>query len=108
MRDEIIALTPSRKEWQEMPPPDEGAGPDGETSPGIGRRRFLSAGGALAAGAGALTLGRPRQGSAAVTLTAPPAPRALRPGYPADPRDATLPMGFARLCDGSPAYIQLV
>jgi FAD/FMN-containing dehydrogenase len=108
MRDEIIALTPSRKEWQGMHTPDQGAGPDTETSPGVGRRRFLSAGGGLAAGAGALTLGRPGQGSSAVTLTAPPATRALRPIYPADPRYATLRMGFNRRWVGSPAYIQLV
>ena len=86
-----------------MRTPDQGAGPDGEASPGVGRRGFLSVGGGLVAGAGTLSLARPgRHSTPAATVAAPPAaPPATVPAarglpriYPADPRYATLRMGF--------------
>src|ERR1035441_7161223 len=91
-----------------MKTPDQGPGPDGETNPGVGRRRFLSVGGGLLAGAGTLSLPRPGHSPSAVTTAAPPAPRGLPPIYPADPRYATMRMGFNRRWVGSPAYIQVV
>ena len=67
----------------------------------LGRRGFLSAGGGLLAGAGTL-------GLRGATQTLPPAAHSLPPIYPADPRYATLRMGFNRRWVGSPAYIQVV
>jgi hypothetical protein len=89
-----------------MKTPDQGPGPD--TNPGVGRRRFLSVGGGLLAGAGTLSLPRPGHSPSAVTTAAPPATRGLPPIYPADPRYATMRMGFNRRWVGSPAYIQVV
>jgi FAD/FMN-containing dehydrogenase len=84
----------------------------GATRAGVGRRRFLSAGGALA-GAGTLTLARPGLAGAA-TLRPAPAPvdgpslaGGLAPIYPHDPRYADMRMGFNRRWVGSPAYIQV-
>jgi hypothetical protein len=91
-----------------MKTPDQGPGSDGETSPGVGRRRFLSVGGGLVAGAGALTLPRPGHGSSAVAVAEPDAARGLARIYPADPRYDTMRMGFNRRWVGSPAYIQVV
>src|SRR3984885_5608983 len=76
--------------------------------PGPGRGGFLSVGGGLLAGAGALSLPRTAPGLTAGTETAPPAIRSLPPIRPADPRYATLRMGFNRRWVGSPAYIQVV
>jgi hypothetical protein len=90
-----------------MQAPDE-AGPDAQSGPGVGRRKFLSAGGGLVAGAGALSLARTGPGSVDVSVTAPSATRGLRPIYPADPRYDTMRMGFNRRWVGSPAYIQVV
>ena len=67
----------------------------------LGRRGFLSVGGGLLAGAGTL-------GLRGTTETLPPTGHSLPPIYPADPRYATLRMGFNRRWVGSPAYIQVV
>jgi FAD/FMN-containing dehydrogenase len=67
----------------------------------LGRRGFLSVGGGLLAGAGTL-------GLRGTTGTLPPTGHSLPPIYPADPRYATLRMGFNRRWVGSPAYIQVV
>ncbi|MGH3067126.1 MAG: FAD-binding oxidoreductase [Streptosporangiaceae bacterium] len=69
--------------------------------PGLGRRGFLSVGGGLLAGAGTLSL-------PGTTEALPPAVHGPRAIYPADPRYATLRMGFNRRWVGSPAYIQVV
>src|SRR5580693_2897027 len=76
-----------------------------EISPGVKRRTFLSAGGSMMAGVGALTL--PRLGR---RLPAGPVAPAvgLPPVYPGDPRYAAMGMGFNRRWAGSPAYIQVV
>jgi FAD/FMN-containing dehydrogenase len=76
-----------------------------EISPGVKRRTFLSAGGSMMAGVGALTL--PRLGR---KLPAGPVAPAvgLPPVYPGDPRYAAMGMGFNRRWAGSPAYIQVV
>jgi hypothetical protein len=91
-----------------MNTPDQGPGTDGETSPGVGRRRFLSVGGGVLAGAGTLSLPRLGPSPSAVTIAAPPATHRLSPIYPADPRYDTMRMGFNRRWVGSPAYIQVV
>jgi FAD/FMN-containing dehydrogenase len=91
-----------------MKTPDHGPGPAGETSSGIGRRRFLSVGGGLAAGAGTLSLPRFGHSPSAVTVAAPATTPGLSPIYPADPRYDTMRMGFNRRWVGSPAYIQIV
>ncbi len=101
-----------------MQAPARKRGPGGDSGPGLGRRGFLSAGGGILAGAGALGLTRaaPPQtarelaGAAAAdaTATVPPAIYGLPPVYPADPRYATMRMGFNRRWVGSPAYIQVV
>ena len=100
-----------------MQAPARKRGPGG-SGPGLGRRGFLSAGGGILAGAGALGLSRaaPPQtarelaGAAAAdaSATVPPAIYGLPPVYPADPRYATMRMGFNRRWVGSPAYIQVV
>jgi FAD/FMN-containing dehydrogenase len=81
----------------------------------LGRRGFLSAGGGLLAGAGALslpgatdTLPGTTETLLGTTGTLEPAAGGLPPIYPADPRYATLRMGFNRRWVGSPAYIQVV
>ena len=71
----------------------------------LGRRGFLSVGGGLLAGAGALGLRGTDRGT---TETRTPGVPSLPPIYPADPRYATLRMGFNRRWVGSPAYIQVV
>jgi len=73
---------------------DQGPGPDGESSPGVGRRRFLSVGGGVLAGAGTLSLPRPGHGPSSATMATPAATRGLPPIYPADPRHATMRMGL--------------
>ncbi|HEX5290827.1 MAG TPA: FAD-binding protein [Streptosporangiaceae bacterium] len=78
--------------------------PEAEAGRGVGRRRFLSVGGGVLAGAGTLTL--PRLGR--TDSTGAPARPGLRPVYPADPRYDTMVMGFNRRWTGSPAYIQVV
>jgi hypothetical protein len=79
-------------------------GTEAEARGGVGRRRFLSVGGGVLAGAGTLTL--PRLGRTA-TPEAPVLP-GLRPVFPADPRYDTMVMGFNRRWTGTPAYIQVV
>jgi FAD/FMN-containing dehydrogenase len=74
--------------------------------PGPARRRFLSAGGGVLAGAGALNLTRTAR--ATRTATVPAATPVLSPVFPSDPRYATMSMGFNRRFAGSPAYIQVV
>jgi hypothetical protein len=91
-----------------MQAPDQEPAPDGATNPGLGRRRFLSVGGGVLAGAGALTLPRPVHGSPDATATTLAAVRRPDRIYPADPRYDTMRMGFNRRWVGSPAYIQLV
>ena len=65
-------------------------------------------GGGLLAGAGALTMPGTGRRPPSGAVTAPPAARGLAPIYPADPRYATMRMGFNRRWVGSPAYIQVV
>src|ERR1700728_2055910 len=95
-----------------MQMPDQELAPGESTIPGLGRRRFLSAGGgALAAagalaGAGALTLARPAHADA--EAAAPLAAGGRYRIYPGDPRYDTMRMGFNRRWVGAPAYIQLV
>jgi FAD/FMN-containing dehydrogenase len=91
-----------------MATPDEGPAGWNETSPGVGRRRILSIGGGLAAGAGTLSLRRPDRSPPAVPVSGARAARGLPRIYPADPRYATMRMGFNRRWVGSPAYIQVV
>jgi hypothetical protein len=75
---------------------------------GVGRRRFLSVGGGVLAGAGTLGLTRPSRDPTDVTLTRPSVlPRADRI-FPGDPRYDTMRMGFNRRWVGAPAYVQLV
>jgi hypothetical protein len=81
---------------------------DGATVAGVGRRRFLSVGGGVLAGAGTLGLTRPSHGSSDVSLTRPSAVRPTDRIYPADPRYDTMRQGFNRRWVGAPAYIQLV
>jgi FAD/FMN-containing dehydrogenase len=83
-------------------------GSGSEISPGLGRRGFLSVGGGILAGAGTLTLPRTAAGLEDATGTARQAVRGLPPIYPADPRYATMRMGFNQRWVGSPAYIQVV
>ena len=78
--------------------------PEAGAGRGVGRRRFLSVGGGVLAGAGTLTL--PRLGR--TDSTEAPARPGLRPVYPADPRYDTMVMGFNRRWTGSPTYIQVV
>ena len=85
---------------------DRGPGPG--MSAGVGRRRFLSVGGGLLVGAGAVSLPGSVLKPYAGAVTAPPATRGLPPIYPADPRYATMRMGFNQRWAGSPAYIQVV
>ena len=87
---------------------DQGSGPGSEASPGLPRRRLLSVGGGLLAGAGTLNLHRPGHSPSALTITAPPVTRGLPRIGPADPRYDTMRMGFNRRWVGSPAYIQVV
>ncbi|MFI5064679.1 MAG: FAD-binding oxidoreductase [Streptosporangiales bacterium] len=82
--------------------------PGPEATAGLGRRRFFSVGGGLLAGAGALTMPGTGRRPPSGAVTAPPAARGLAPIYPADPRYATMRMGFNRRWVGSPAYIQVV
>src|ERR1051326_7730662 len=74
---------------------------------GVARRRFLSVGGGVLAGAGALTLPRPARGRSGAPAMQPVVPD-LGPVYPGDPRYATMCMGFNQRWTGSPAYIQVV
>jgi FAD binding domain/Berberine and berberine like len=74
--------------------------------PGVGRRRFLSAGGVLA-GAGTLSRARPRLAGAG-PAGVPAATGALVPVYPSDSRYADMSMGFNQRWVGTPAYIQVV
>ena len=83
-------------------------GHGGEISPSMGRRGFLSVSGGILAGAGTLSLPRTGQGLPAEAGTAPPAVHGLAAIYPADPRYASMRMGFNRRWVGSPAYIQVV
>jgi len=78
--------------------------PEAGAGRGVGRRRFLSVGGGVLAGAGTLTLPRLGRTDSAEALARP----GLRPVYPADPRYDTMVMGFNRRWTGSPAYIQVV
>ncbi|MDQ2874104.1 MAG: FAD-binding oxidoreductase [Actinomycetota bacterium] len=87
---------------------DRGAGPADETVPGVARRKFLSVGGGLLAGAGTLGLARPGRSLAPATRTAPPVTGGLKPIFPDDPRYDTMRMGFNRRWVGAPAYIQIV
>ena len=91
-----------------MQAPGRRPAPSSEISPGLGRRGFLSVGGGVLAGAGALSLPRAVSGLHDETGTARPAIHGLRAIYPADPRYATMRMGFNRRWVGSPAYIQVV
>ncbi len=106
-----------------MQAPARKRGPGGESRPILGRRGFLSAGGSVLAGGGILAGAGPlgRSGTAPQaaagladaaaaggTATVPPAIYGLPPVYPADPRYATMRMGFNRRWVGSPAYIQVV
>jgi hypothetical protein len=81
---------------------------DDAAIPGVGRRRFLSVGGGVMAGVGALTLPRQARGLSGVAGAVPSAVPVLGPIYPADPRYATMCMGFNQRWAGSPAYIQVV
>ncbi len=85
-----------------------GSGPGREVRPGLGRRGFLSVGGGILAGVGTLSLARTAPVLPDTTGTAPPASPGLPPICPADPRYATMRMGFNRRWVGSPAYIQVV
>jgi FAD binding domain len=89
----------------EMQALDQEFAPDDATTSGLGRRRFLAAGGGALAGAGALSLARPVHADAA---TAPLAAGGRYRIYPGDPRYDTMRMGFNRRWVGAPAYIQLV
>jgi FAD/FMN-containing dehydrogenase len=80
-------------------------GPD---IPGVGRRRFLSVGGGVLAGAGALAFPRRARSRSGMTGAAQPAPPVLGPIFPSDPRYATMRMGFNQRWAGLPAYIQVV
>jgi FAD/FMN-containing dehydrogenase len=91
-----------------MQVPSGGPGPGTEFRPGLGRRGFLSVGGGLLAGAGALTLPGTAVGLQGPADQAAPAFHGLRRIYPADPRYATMRMGFNRRWVGTPAYIQVV
>jgi hypothetical protein len=84
---------------------DEGS--EAGTGPGVGRRKFLSVGGGVVAGAGTLTLPRLARSPAARLPVAPPI-AGLPPIFPADPRYDTMRMGFNRRWVGNPAYIQVV
>ncbi len=77
----------------------------GAAASGLERRGFLAVGSGLLAGAGALALPGAVSPAAAASV---PAGRLLPPVYPADPRYATMRMGFNRRWTGSPAYIQVV
>jgi hypothetical protein len=82
-----------------------------EAGAGVGRRKFLSVGGGVLAGAGTIGLARPGHGLAPAvpaTRAAPEVAGGLAPVYPHDPRYATMRMGFNRRWVGSPAYIQVV
>jgi hypothetical protein len=74
----------------------------------VGRRRFLSVGGGVLAGAGTHRLARPSHDPADVTLTRPSVLRRTDRIFPADPRYDTMRMGFNRRWVGAPAYVQLV
>jgi hypothetical protein len=113
-----------------------GPGPGSETRSGVGRRRFLSAGGGALVGAGVLGSSRSLVQARAATLPSTTGPSTTGPSttgpsttgpsttgpstmepsitgalpavYPADPRYDTMRMGFNRRWAGSPAYIQVV
>jgi FAD binding domain/Berberine and berberine like len=89
------------------PPAPEGA-LDEAIIPAVGRRRFLSVGGGVLAGAGALGLTRPAHDSADVTLTRPSPMLSRDRIFPGDPRYDTMRMGFNQRWVGAPAYVQLV
>jgi hypothetical protein len=76
---------------------------------GVGRRGFLSlGGGGLLAGAGLFGRQQAPSGLAERSALAELAAGSLPRIYPADPRYATMRMGFNRRWVGSPAYIQIV
>src|SRR5579872_1378376 len=75
---------------------------------GVGRRKFLSVGGGVLAGAGALGLAGPSHDALDAGLTRPSAVRRTDRIYPADARYDTMRMGFNRRWVGAPAYVQLV
>jgi hypothetical protein len=79
-----------------------------ETETGVERRRFLSMGGGVLAGAGTLSLPRLGRSPSAPAGPAAPVVSGLPPVYPDDPRYDTMRMGFNRRWVGSPAYIQVV
>jgi FAD/FMN-containing dehydrogenase len=75
----------------------------------VGRRGFLSlGGGGLLAGAGLFGRQQAPSGLAERSALAELAAGSLPRIYPADPRYATMRMGFNRRWVGSPAYIQIV
>jgi hypothetical protein len=84
---------------------DQELAPDDATISGLGRRRFLIAGGGALAGAGALSLAQPTLADAA---DAPLGSGGRYRIYPGDPRYDTMRMGFNRRWVGAPAYVQLV
>jgi FAD/FMN-containing dehydrogenase len=104
----IGSLTPAMKGAARMQAPGHRSTISGAAIPGVGRRRFLSVGGGVLAGAGALTLGRSAHGSLGVTGAGQSAVPVLGPIYPADPRYATMCMGFNQRWVGSPAYVQVI
>ena len=87
---------------------DQELAPDDATISGLGRRRFLAAGGGALAGAGALALAQPAHADAADAADAPLGAGGRYRIYPGDPRYDTMRMGFNRRWVGAPAYVQLV
>jgi FAD/FMN-containing dehydrogenase len=82
-----------------------------DSSQRVGRRKFISVGGGLLAGAGAGAFALSGIAQAVpdtVTLPADQDAGLRRPIYPSDPRYGTMRMGFNRRWVGSPAYIQIV
>ncbi len=88
---------------------DQESGSDGASGSGVRRRGFLSlGGGGLLAGTGLLTRPGARPAAGPALTQSAMAQRGLSRIYPADPRYATLRMGFNRRWVGSPAYIHIV
>jgi hypothetical protein len=108
MGRKIGSLTPSRKERLRMHAPGQQPATEGAAIPGVGRRKFLSVGGGVLAGAGALAFLRTVHGVSGSSGATPSTTPVLGPIYPSDPRYATMCMGFNRRWVGSPAYIQVV
>jgi hypothetical protein len=91
-----------------MHAPEQEAVSGGATVAGLGRRRFLSVGGGVLAGAAALSPARPPLDSVDASLARASAARPADRIYPGDPRYNTMRQGFNRRWVGAPAYIQLV